>query len=61
MPPSFKMTPFTAFAMLTLFTEKKLGLTETEFDAYWDEVVALLERANNEKYRLHEKAETEET
>lgn len=38
--------------MLILFTERKLNLTGDQFDAYFDEVLALLERANNEKFRI---------
>lgn len=47
-----KATPFTAYTMLVLFTERKVNLTEAEFDQYWDQIIEVLEKANNEKYRL---------
>lgn len=47
--------PFTAFAMLVLFTERKLTLTEEQFDGYFDQVLAALEAANNEKFRLQDR------
>jgi len=47
-----KATPFTAYTMMVLFIEKKVNLTESEFYTYWDQIVDVLERANNEKYRV---------
>jgi len=44
-------TPFTAFCMLVLFSERKLDLTEAQFEAYFDEVLVILEKVNNEKFR----------
>jgi len=46
------MTTFTAVAMLVCHVEKKTRLTEGEFELAFDAVLDLLERANNEKYRL---------
>jgi len=50
-------SPFSAFTMLVLHSERKLTLTESQFDDYFDEVLSALERANNEKYRLHQDPE----
>jgi len=38
--------------MLTCHIQKKVRLTEGEFDHAFDAIVALLEEANDSKYRL---------
>jgi len=38
--------------MLVLFSERKMNLTQKQFDFYFDEVTAALERANNEVFRI---------
>jgi len=40
--------------MLVLFSERKMNLTQKQFDFYFDEVTAALERANNEQFRLQD-------
>lgn len=51
--------PFSAFAMLQLFAERKIELTERQFDLYFDEVLAVLEKANDQKFRFTPKGESE--
>jgi len=46
------MTPFTALMMLKCHIDKKVRLTEGEFEQAFDQIVALLEEANDCKYRL---------
>jgi len=43
---------FLPYALLVLFTEGKAELTREQFDTAFDEVLATLEAANNEKHRL---------
>lgn len=38
--------------MLVLFSERKMNLSQKQFDFYFDEVTAALERANNELFRI---------
>jgi len=45
-------SPFSAFTMLVLFSERKMNLTQKQFDFYFDEVTGALERANNEVFRI---------
>jgi len=45
-------TPLSSFTLLVLHTERKLTLSEKDFDHHWDQVTDALERANNERYRL---------
>jgi len=45
-------SPFSSFTLLVLFSERKMNLTEKQFDFHFDEVLAALERANNEKFRF---------
>lgn len=44
--------PSTALELLVLFTQRKLQLTEADFDQCVDEVIDVLEKANDEKHRL---------
>jgi len=44
--------PFSSFALLLLFAERKTQLTESQFDLHFDVVLEVLDRANNEKFRL---------
>jgi len=44
-------SPFSALTLLVLFTERKMNLSQKQFDFYFDEVTAALERANNEVFR----------
>jgi len=45
-------SPFSSFSMLVLFSERKMNLTQKQFDFYFDEVTSALERANNELFRV---------
>lgn len=45
-------TPFTALSMLTMWERKKIVLDFETYDQCVDEIVSLLERCNDEKYRL---------
>jgi len=51
-------SPFTSFTMLLLHSNQKLTLTEVEFEMYFDRVVAVLEDANDEKYRCKKEEKT---
>jgi len=54
-------SPISALTLLVMFTEKKMTLTEKQFDFYQDEVIDALERANNERYRLTRRSDDEQT
>jgi len=54
-------SPISALTLLVMFTEKKMTLTEKQFDFYQDEVIDALERANNERYRLTQRSDDEQT
>lgn len=47
--------------MLVLFSERKMNLTQKQFDFYFDEVTGALERANNEMFRLTPEGDERET
>jgi len=47
-----RVGPFAAIALLEAFLRKQWTLTESEADQLFDEVIALLERARDERYRL---------
>lgn len=49
--------PISALQMLILFTEKRILLTQKDYDDYFDSVLAALEKANDETYRLQDKSE----
>jgi len=58
--------PFSSFTLLLLFSERKTSLTEREFERHFDVVLEVLDKANNEKFRLKpdvnsEELESEET
>lgn len=56
------MSPFSAVSLLSLFVRGKLSMTEDTFDKAFDGLTALLEDANNERYRLRDQArDTEPT
>jgi len=44
--------PQSSLALLEMFSQRKLTLSEKEFDDHFDSVLAVLEAANNEKHRL---------
>lgn len=44
--------PQSSLCLLELFAQRKLTLSEKEFDDHFDAVLAVLEAANNEKHRL---------
>lgn len=44
--------PQSSLALLELFAQRKLNLTEKEFQDHFDSVLIVLERANDEKFRL---------
>lgn len=44
--------PQSSLALLEMFAQRKLTLTEEEFDKHFDAVLEVLEAANNEKHRL---------
>lgn len=44
--------------MLVLFSERKMNLSQKQFDFYFDEVTAALERANNELFRITPEGES---
>lgn len=52
-------SPFSSFTMLVLFSERKMNLNQKQFDFYFDEVTAALERANNELFRITPEGEYE--
>lgn len=54
-------SPFSSFTMLVLFSERKMNLTQKQFDFYFDEVTAALERANNELFRVTPEGEQNAT
>lgn len=45
-------SPCGALQLLELFTERKVNLTREQYDTYFDTVLAALEAANNETFRL---------
>jgi len=47
-------TPVSALQLLELFTARKIALTRNQYDEYFDSVLAALEAANNETFRLSE-------
>lgn len=49
---SGRPTPFTAVSMLMMFERKRIVLDTDTYDQCFDEIVSLLERCNDEKYRL---------
>lgn len=57
---SGRPTPFTAISLLTMFERKKIVLDWATYECCVDEVVSLLERVNDEKYRLTDKSVTPE-
>jgi len=50
------MSPFSAVSLLALFARGKITMTEETFDKAFDGLTALLEDANNERYRLRDQA-----
>jgi len=51
MPPQFP-SPFTAVSMLLLFKQRRVELSEQDFNLYFDTLLELLEDLNDEKYRV---------
>jgi len=51
-PPS--QTAVVSMQLLLLFAERKLSLTRGDYDAHFDNVLAALEAANNETFRLRD-------
>jgi len=51
-------SPVTSLQLLVLHTQRKITLNEVDFENMFDEVLDALEKANDEKYRCTEKAET---
>jgi len=49
--PSF-LSPYTALSLLLLFKQRRIPLTQTQFDQCFDTIVDVLDEANNEKFRL---------
>lgn len=50
------MSPFSSVSLLTLFVKRRITMTEETFDKAFDGLTALLEDANNERYRLRDQA-----
>lgn len=48
------MSPFSAVSLLTLHVRGKISMTVETFDKAFDTLTALLEDANNERYRLRD-------
>jgi len=46
------MSPASAAALLEMFEARKLELTEAQYDQLVDTVVSLLEKVNDQKFRL---------
>lgn len=53
--------PQSSLALLEMFSQRKLTLTQKEFDDHFDSVLAVLEAANEEKFRLTPEGESEES
>lgn len=51
------MSPFSAVSVLHLFSKRAIPLTRAVFDDAWDSLTSLLEKANNETYRLSDTPE----
>jgi len=52
-----KPSPYTALSLLLLFKQRRIPLTVTEYDMYFDTILELLEDVNNERFRLEERRE----
>lgn len=52
-----KPSVYTALSMLLLFKQRRIPLTETEYDMYFDTCLELLEEVNNERFRLDQRKE----
>jgi len=52
--------PQSSLALLELFSQRRLTLSTKEFDDHFDSVLAVLEAANNEKFRLTPKGDADE-
>jgi len=50
MPPQYP-SPFTALAMLLMFKQRRVELSEQDFDLHFDTLLEVLEEVNNEKFR----------
>lgn len=48
------LSPAACLELLDLFQQRHLSLSESQFEEYFDAVLAVLEAANNEKHRLRE-------
>jgi len=57
MPNPHSLSPAACLELLSLFEQRLLGLSTSEFDRYFDVVLAVLESANNERYRLRDDSE----
>lgn len=56
-----RVGPLAAMALLEAFLQKQWSLTESEADQLFDEVLGVLERARDERYRFaREKEEPEQ-
>jgi len=47
-----KASPFTAVAMLLMFKQQRVTLTESQFDLYVGTIVELLEEVHDDRYLL---------
>jgi len=54
-----RVGPLAAIALLDAFLRRQWELDEDEADQLFDEVIALLERARDERYRLRPSAQSE--
>lgn len=44
--------PQSSLCLLELFAQKRISLTQKEFDNHFDAVLEVLEQANEERYRI---------
>lgn len=51
--------PQSSLCLLELFSQRKITLTEKEFHSHFDAVLEVLEKANDEKFRLTPTGESE--
>jgi len=52
--------PQSSLALLEMFSQRKLTLSNKEFDDHFDSVLGVLEAANNEKFRLTPEGDADE-